>query len=256
MGRKTKLGTQYMFAGIFVMLFVSMFFTKDYIMSVPEQADAGDVSLETVEDGTYTGTGEGFGGTLTVEVTVADGEITDVEVTDHSESQDDIDEVSVALEEVPANIAELNSLEVDVISGASLTSNAIMQAVANALSGEEPEASDNEDADDETEKEEPAIDLDAIEEENITYEDGTYTGSAEGFGDDDLEVEVTVEDGKISEVLITESSETEQVVADAFEFLPQAIVKRNSPDVDIVSGATVTSEALIEAVTNALEDAQ
>lgn len=89
----------------------------------------------TGKAGTYTGVGEGFGGEITVEVTVDDeGKITKVEVVDHSESVDVIPEVVTALEEVPARIVENNSADVDATSGATHTSSGIMDAVKDALS--------------------------------------------------------------------------------------------------------------------------
>lgn len=83
-----------------------------------------------LEDGTYTGTGEGFGGDVVVEVTVAEGKISAVEVVENSETPDFASE---ALETVPASIVEKNSADVDGHSGATMTSNAIKEAVKNAL---------------------------------------------------------------------------------------------------------------------------
>ncbi len=86
------------------------------------------------------------------------------------------------------------------------------------------------------------------------YNDGTYEGEAEGMAP--LKVSVTVEDGKIADVEITEQNETEGFAEPALEQIPQAIVDKNSTDVDAVSGATVTSTAIKEAVNNALEQAK
>ena len=70
-----------------------------------------------------------------VEVTLdEEGTITNVEVKDHNESVNDIEQVPLALEEVPARIVESNSAEVDITSGATATSNGIMEAVEDALS--------------------------------------------------------------------------------------------------------------------------
>lgn len=90
---------------------------------------------EGYKAGTYTGAGTGFGGEITVEVTVNDdGKIATVEVLEHNESVNDIPAVVTALEEVPARIVEKNSAEVDGTSGATGTSNGIMEAVKDALS--------------------------------------------------------------------------------------------------------------------------
>ncbi len=84
-------------------------------------------------------------------------------------------------------------------------------------------------------------------------EDGTYTGTGEGFGGD-VVVEVTVEEGKIANVEVVENDETPDFASEALETVPAAIVEKNSTDVDGHSGATMTSNAIKEAVNNALEN--
>lgn len=84
------------------------------------------------EDGTYENTTKGHNGDLSVSVNVEDGKISAVEVTDHEETED-MSEVVEALEAIPANIVEKNSTDVDAISGATVTSNAIKTAVSEAL---------------------------------------------------------------------------------------------------------------------------
>jgi uncharacterized protein with FMN-binding domain len=192
---------------------------------------AGDASGESFEDGTHTGTAEGHNGPLEVEVTVENGEITDVTVLEHSETEDLSDP---AIEEVPAAIVENNSTDVDTVSGATVTSEAIMAAVENALGGGSDEA--------------------AAPATGATYEDGTYTASVEGHNGP-LEVEVTIVNGEISNVAVLDHSETEGLADPAIEEVPAAIVENNSTDVDTVSGATVTSEAIMDAVNLALEEA-
>lgn len=84
--------------------------------------------------------------------------------------------------------------------------------------------------------------------------DDTYTGQATGM--DTVKVEVTVADGKISKVEVVEHNETEGFCEPAIEQIPGAIVEKNSTEVDTVSGATVTSNAIKKAVDNALEGAK
>lgn len=80
----------------------------------------------------YPGMATGKNGDLYVMVSYANGTITDVEVSNHSED-DSRSEVSEALTKVPEEIVEANSTNVDVVSGATETSNAIMEAVAAAI---------------------------------------------------------------------------------------------------------------------------
>ena len=86
------------------------------------------------------------------------------------------------------------------------------------------------------------------------YKDGTYEGDATGM--QPLKVSVEVKDGKIANVEITEHAETEGISDPAIEQIPDLIVEKNSTDVDAVSGATITSNAIKEAVNKALEGAK
>lgn len=84
--------------------------------------------------------------------------------------------------------------------------------------------------------------------------DGTYAG--EGTGMETIKVSVEVKEGKIASVEITEHEESEGYSEPAIEQLPGIIVDKNSTDVDAISGATVTSDGIKEAVNNALEKAK
>lgn len=86
---------------------------------------------------------------------------------------------------------------------------------------------------------------------------GTYTGEAKGYGGD-LKVDVTIaEDGKITEVKAQENSETPEIGGAALETLAKSVVEKNGVEgVEAVSGATVTSEAFIKAVTAAVDQAK
>lgn len=78
-----------------------------------------------------------------------------------------------------------------------------------------------------------------------------HTGEAEGYGGK-LKVTVAMNGDDITSVKITEHHETEGVGTRAIEALPAAIEKADSIDVDGVSGATVTSDAIKEAVSQAI----
>lgn len=91
--------------------------------------------------------------------------------------------------------------------------------------------------------------------DNGKYKDGTYTGSGEGkYGP--IKVEVSVEKGKISTIKVLEHSETPGLSDPALENIPQDIIKAQSTEVSAVSGATVTSNGIIQAVNDSLKDAQ
>lgn len=80
--------------------------------------------------GSYMGQAEGHGGPLKIEVNLSESEITKVVVTGHSETPGISDG---AIEQMPMRIVENQSLNVDIIAGATMSSNAILNAVENAL---------------------------------------------------------------------------------------------------------------------------
>ncbi len=81
---------------------------------------------------------------------------------------------------------------------------------------------------------------------------GTYQGTGEGY-QGDIITEVTVEDGKIKTIEVIESEETKDLAEPAFENLSEMMIATNSADVDVVTGATGSSNGYIEAVKDALE---
>lgn len=83
-------------------------------------------------DGTYTGEANGMGGAVPVTVTVEGGKITAIEVGEHKETPGISDP---AIAQMPQAIIDAQSIEVEAVAGATITSDAIKTAVANALSG-------------------------------------------------------------------------------------------------------------------------
>ena len=83
---------------------------------------------------------------------------------------------------------------------------------------------------------------------------GTYEATAKGFGGD-VTVTITVDADKITDVTIKGDAETPALGGVAITTLPDEILKAQTPNVDILSGATVTSNAIIKAATEALEAA-
>lgn len=87
------------------------------------------------------------------------------------------------------------------------------------------------------------------------FTDGTYDGEAQGMGGL-VKVQVEVAEGKIANVEVVEQTETEGISDPALEQIPALIVEKNSTDIDAVAGATITSDAIKEAVNLALETAK
>ena len=87
-----------------------------------------------------------------------------------------------------------------------------------------------------------------------TYKDGTYTGSAQGFGGD-IKVKVTVSGQKISAIDITEASGEDEAYLSMAKDIINTMLDKQTADVDTVSGATYSSTGIKNAVTQALEGA-
>ena len=87
-----------------------------------------------------------------------------------------------------------------------------------------------------------------------TYKDGTYTGSAQGFGGD-IKVKVIVSGQKISAITITQASGEDEAYLSMAKDIINTIIDKQSADVDTVSGATYSSTGIKNAVTQALEGA-
>ena len=85
--------------------------------------------------------------------------------------------------------------------------------------------------------------------------DGTYETTVDGQNGP-MKVEVTVADGKLSAVTIVSNNETETIAGPALEKIPAAMVAGNTPDVDVVTGATLTSGRIMDAVKQCLDQAK
>lgn len=92
----------------------------------------GETSVDSADwqDGTYQGSGVGFGGTITLSVTVADGGIAGIEVVDSS-SEDEA--YFVQAETLLDDIVNTQSTQVDTVSGATFSSKGLIAAVQDAL---------------------------------------------------------------------------------------------------------------------------
>lgn len=82
------------------------------------------------QDGSYRGTGTGFSGDLTVEVTVEDTKITDVSIVDSADDAEYLDKASALLDEIVEN----QGIDgIDAVSGATFSSNGILDAFRDAM---------------------------------------------------------------------------------------------------------------------------
>lgn len=222
----------------------------------------------TWKDGTYTGSGKGFGGTISVKVTVKDGKISAIDVT--SASGETASYFSKAKGIIPKMISG-QTTNVDAASGATYSSNGIITAVRNALSKAETGKSSTKKKKKKNKKNKKKnSDSDSNNNNNIAapaegYEDGTYTGSAacsgEQFKEYSVTANVTIKNGKISAVEISSTAKgtnlKQFMSRDEIKNLPSLIVSKNGTSgVDAVSGATYSSHAIFNAVNDALSKAK
>lgn len=82
--------------------------------------------------------------------------------------------------------------------------------------------------------------------------DGVFVGSAEGYGGE-VTMQVTVENGWIADVEILDASHEDRAWLDMAEVLPERVVEAQTPNIDVVSGATFTSTGILNGVTEALQ---
>ena len=87
-----------------------------------------------------------------------------------------------------------------------------------------------------------------------TYKDGSYEGSAKGFGGN-VVVKVTVKNDKIEKIDLVDASKEDGSYLASAKGVIKSILDKQSTDVDTVSGATFTSTGIINAVISALEKA-
>lgn len=195
---------------------------------------------------TFAATAKGFGGDVTVALTLENGALIAVTAEGASETNGI---GSRAIELMPAAMLAANSVEVDGVAGATVTSTAVLEAAKAALAASGATLTAQE----------------AAIEQKMTP--GTYTGEAYGrwpkgsiegerFGSpaiiEPTKVEVTVDETSILEVKVVSCSDTPGFIEPCIERIPAAIVANQSIAVDTVTGATMTSQAILSGVQQAL----
>ncbi|MBQ1493137.1 MAG: FAD-dependent oxidoreductase [Blautia sp.] len=191
---------------------------------------AACLSVSCLAEEVYTGSAHGMGSDVTCEVTLSDGKVVGLTVDDSGETYQSAGVESI--QPLVDAILENGTTEgVEGVSGATLTSNAILTVVNEALAGGKAEA--------------PA---------EVSFTPGTYTQSAMGRNAM-VEVAVTFDEASIQNVEITDHAETEAVASIALERIPESIVENQTTKIDAVTGATVTSNAILSAVNAAIKEA-
>ncbi len=220
------------------------------------EAETEEAAAVAVEDETpaveatgtpVTGTAKGFASDVTVTATVDDGVITSITIDASGETagfgQRTMDDADYQAQFIGKTLP-LQDGDVDVLSNATFTSNAVVEALNSTVTAEPAAEAETEEA--------AAV---AVEDETPAVEaTGTpVTGTAKGFASD-VTVTATVDDGVITSITIDASGETAgfgQRTMDDADYQAQFIGKTlplQDGDVDVLSGATITSTAVVEAL--------
>lgn len=181
--------------------------------------------------GTYTGEANGYGGKVSVTITVDASSITDVTI----EGADETPTIGgAALEELAGQLKEAQSWEIDGVTGATMTSTAVKTATQSALN----QAMGKEDS-----------------SEKAALTDGVYSVKSTGYSwTGMISADVTIKDSKIESITITEEheSDTAEIGQTAFDLLIPRLIDSQSLAVDSISGATATSNGIKSCVSEAI----
>lgn len=202
------------------------------------------------KDGTYYGTGTGFGGTLKVQVDISGGKIAAIQILENNDGSEYISKASSIINAIISS----QSTNVDTVSGATYSSVGIIQAVRDALSQAAVSGSDNSSSNSNTNQSEKSDQATDVITGTVPYKEGIYYGTAEGYSGD-VRVAVVIQEHTIKAILITDTSDDESFFNRAMDVVKNVIKKQNT-DVDTVSGATYSSKGLINAIKNALKQAE
>jgi uncharacterized protein with FMN-binding domain len=249
---------------------------SEYVVDVADLTTTGEYI-----DGTYTGTGRGFRGETSVTVTVENGNISEIVV---DSTDDDYKYFVRAENSVISDILESQDTDVDVVSGATFSSDGIKEAVEDALEGAKANGSteseyvensseedslvadnntvdsmegsdtsleDNDSNDTSNEASNNTTDNTNASSGSLSLEDGSYTGTGTGFRGD-TDVTVQVEDGEITDITVDSYQDDERFFVEAEDIVISEILESQEVDVDAVSGATYSSNGIMEAVANAV----
>lgn len=202
-------------------------------------------------DGVYKGSATGFSGPVTVAVTILDKKIVSIDILSASDDEAFFNRAKGVIDRIISS----QSLDVDVVSGATYSSNGIIGAVKNALTGETDKGvtgKTKQEGTSESESDSSLAEIAAVQDASA-YKDGTYYGTGKGFAGN-IKVKVDIAGGKISAISIVSTKDGDSYVKSASSLL-DTIVEKQSTNVDTVSGATFSSRGIIAAVRSALSQA-
>lgn len=203
------------------------------------------------KDGIYEGSWQGYRGTVKVKVTVDKGNITSITIEAYNDDDQFFDK---AKNTIINEILSKQSTDVQTVSGATYSSRGIISAVDDALkiadkNGDKNDIESNIEPDQE---EQPNYNDSDISNNFSDLKDGTYEGTGLGRNGD-IVVSVVVKEGKVTSIIIESSKEDQPYLDRAENSVINDIISNQSLDVSTVSGATMSSNGIIDAVADALD---
>ncbi|MCW0599507.1 FMN-binding protein [Clostridioides difficile] len=220
---------------------------------IDNKKDENNMNLNGIKDGTYLGEAKGYGGNIKVKVIIESGKIKNIEVLSHSETPKYYENGS----KVIGNIIRANSTDVDAVSGATLTSNGIKNAVRDAISKAGFNVSkDNKEVSvaSNSAKSRPVSSNNMVKNIDLKeykIKDGEYIGEAIGFKGN-VKVKVIISGGKLSDVKVISHNDDAEFFNKAKSVIIKILRNQGTAGVDTVSGATYSSRGIINAVNSAL----
>lgn len=208
-----------------------------FMKNAENSGEDQETEAMVMHDGSYIGSGTGYNGAVEVTVVVRDGKIAEIILGDNKEDAQYLNEAVKLFDDV----LEQQTWKVDSISGATSSSVGLKSAIKKAVMASYETGDDN------------GQDSNG-NQTSIIYKDGTYTGNGAGYGGK-VVMEVDIQGGKITGIRLGDNKEDKPYVDKAIVILDD-MLEQQTYDVDTISGATSTSEAMITGVRRALLEAQ
>ena len=191
---------------------------------------ASATAEQALTDGVYTSDAAGFGGTVSMSMTVAGGEVTEITLSGDQETESI---GGAALPKLEEALLSSQSAQIDGVAGATVTSNAVKAAAADCFRQAQ-----------------------GVESVEAVLKDGTYSSAAWGFATNrQLNVTVEIRDNRIASIEVGANGETEIILNTAIENMIPDMLTYQSVKVDATTGATVSSNAIKTAVEDCLVQA-
>ncbi|MDD6085402.1 MAG: FMN-binding protein [Oscillospiraceae bacterium] len=248
--------------------------TRVNLTEIPE--DIANLPEYKYADGTFEGTGEGYKGDVTVSVTISEHKIKSVNIVKNSDDKEYFSKASALCD----SIVKMQSTDIDTVSGATYSSYGILDAVSDALSKSYSKA-----VEEQGKTTVPTTSVttttttkipETTSSEDVKLINGIFYGSAfcspdesEDFEEYELSVKLTFENGVITDISeiagVGDDYDTSndwyvEKAANGTSrkkgVVSQILSKQKTDDIDTVSGATCSSNAIIKAVENALKTAE